>query len=94
MSSALEFDVFAWNDVKDDPKTLGERLRYARCTLNWTQKKLSQKCGLSKHMIGLYENDKNIPNVLTAADLAQSLGVSLGWLVGMTDEMEVQGCQR
>lgn len=67
-----------------------ERLRQTRQKNGLTQEELAKKSGVSKSTISLYENPdgekgKN-PSLDNAMRIAESLGVSLDWLCGLSDQ--------
>lgn len=43
---------------------------------------LSQLCGLSRNVIGQYENGRCLPSVETVIQLADLFDVSMDWLCG------------
>lgn len=49
---------------------------------------LSQLCGLSRNMIGLYERGEADPSTETVCVLADVFGVSTDYLLGRTDRQE------
>jgi transcriptional regulator with XRE-family HTH domain len=69
--------------------TLGERLRAAREAKSWTQNKLSKVSGIPSNSISQYEKDRVDPSFFAATCLADALCVSLDWLAGHKDDMEV-----
>lgn len=62
-----------------------ERLRYLRQRRRIGQKALSELCGLSQNMIGLYETGKVQPTLETLICLADHFEVSLDYLTGMSE---------
>lgn len=69
--------------------TLGERLREARLNRGMTAGELSQHAGVSAASISHYENDNRWPTLYTAACIAGALNISLDWLAGRKENMEV-----
>ena len=73
-------------------RTLGERLRYRRRQMGWTQEKLALKSGTNQAVIQKIENGKSLrPRKID--DIAAVLEVSPAWLmfgddrsVPLTDE--------
>lgn len=49
---------------------------------------LSQLCGLSRNVIGLYERGEADPSTETVCVLADIFGVSTDYLLGRTDRQE------
>lgn len=62
-----------------------ERLRNLRQRRRISQKALSELCGLSQNMIGLYERGEVQPTLETLMCLAEHFGVSLDYLIGMSE---------
>lgn len=59
------------------------RLRSARERRRISQKVLSERCGLSGKMVGLYERGERMPNIRTVKALCEELDVSADWLLGI-----------
>lgn len=78
------FNLREWN--LNTPKTLGERLKYARKPLG-TQGALSEATGISQNAISNYENNKRQPKVGVAQILCDALGISPRWLLTGEGEM-------
>lgn len=64
----------------------GDRLRNIREALNYTQEQLSEMLGVGVLQIYRYESGKNTPSGEIVAKIAQTLGVSTDYLLGLTDE--------
>ena len=61
-------------------RTLGERLRYRRRQMGWTQEKLASKSGTNQAVIQKIENGKSLrPRKID--DIAAVLEVSPAWLM-------------
>lgn len=63
--------------------TLRERLKLARERKRVSQRILSERCGLSGKMVGLYERGERMPNIRTVKALCEELDVSADWLLGI-----------
>ena len=63
------------------PMTLGRRVADCRDGLNWTQKTLAEKAGLSVTFVSEIENDRRVPGTEALLALANALGTSLDYLV-------------
>lgn len=65
-----------------------ERLRLARQRAALTQEELSQLCGVGKHgrRVSAWETAANIPSVEHLRSMAQALGVSADWLLGLVED--------
>jgi|SRR5579864_1979278 len=64
----------------------GDRLKQAREARGLTQKELGDSVGLADKQIWRYENSLNDPGAEALTKMAQVLGVSLDYLVGLVDE--------
>ena len=64
----------------------GERLRTAREANGLTQIELGEKVYMQQQTIHRYERKGQLPTVDTAVRISQALGVTLDWLIGLTDE--------
>ena len=58
-----------------------EKLKYARKEKGWKIKDLSRETGLTESAISLMENNRVSPNVKTARLLAETLNISVDWLM-------------
>lgn len=61
--------------------TFGQRITYARKQIKMTQADLGKAVGTSGDIIGKYERDEIKPSIDTAAKIADSLKVTLDFLV-------------
>ena len=61
-------------------KTLGERLKEARDSWDWTQAQLSEASGINSMAISHFEKDRRVPTIRNAIKLCNALGVSMDWL--------------
>lgn len=66
-------------------------LKEVRKSKNITQVELEEKTGIPQQMISRYENGNNIPQLDTAAMIADALGVSLDELVSIREAHEQVG---
>lgn len=67
-----------------------ERLREARLRAGLTQKEVATKVGwVADATYQKYERGAAIPSIELATRMADALGVSLDWLAGRTDKMEL-----
>ncbi|MBN1185761.1 MAG: helix-turn-helix transcriptional regulator [Bacteroidales bacterium] len=62
--------------------TFGERIISLRKKLKWSQDELAKKVGTSAPIIGRYERNEIKPSIETAKNIADSLGVTLDYLIG------------
>lgn len=65
--------------------SLGSRLSTIRKERKISQVDLAEQIGVHPNVLGRYEREEATPSVDMAAKLADSLGVSLDYLVGNTD---------
>jgi len=65
--------------------TFGKRLIAVRKEKKLSQGEVAKQVGTMAVVIGRYERDEVKPSIEVAAKLAQTLGVSLDYLVGSTD---------
>lgn len=67
-----------------------ERIKQARTDAGMTQSHLAADCGLAYASISAYETGQKSPTIHTAASIAQALGISLDWLMGLDDNKASQ----
>ena len=65
------------------------RIKELRKQHNLTQEQLGQVIDVSKYSILLYEKGKNYPDVRGLIGLADYFGVSTDYLLGRTDNQEI-----
>lgn len=63
------------------------RLKAAREKAGLTRKKFAADCNLSMQQVYYYENGHREPRLKSLVMFANTLGVSLDWLCGRTDEL-------
>jgi transcriptional regulator with XRE-family HTH domain len=64
-------------------RTIGERIKSARCDAGLTQRDLATRLAISAGAVGQWETGK-VPATSRLAQLASVLDVSLDWLLGAT----------
>ena len=70
-----------------DTKTnFSEKLKELRRKKGFTQRQLADKLDISFQAISTYEQGKSVPQSDVLAQIAQKLGVSADYLLGLTDE--------
>lgn len=62
-------------------KKFAARLRKARRKAGMTRKQLGEATYFSMHTIRNWETEKHLPCILTVCNLAEALGVPVGWLI-------------
>ena len=65
---------------------IGERLQEIRKDKNMTQQQLADIVDVSFHTISSYERDRSEPNDEIKIRIAQTLDISLDYLLGLIDE--------
>lgn len=65
---------------------IGERIQSARRAAGLKQSELAEKIGVAVVTIGQYERGKREPNIDMIIELSEALGVSVTYLLGVTDE--------
>ena len=68
--------------------TTGQRIKKARTSMNISQQELGKRLGVSQAMIAQYESDARNPKMETLQRIADALGVSWTYFVGMCEETE------
>src|SRR5262245_30573735 len=63
-----------------------DRLKELRETHGWSQRELSRMCGLDVTLIGKYERGEIDPSAITLKLMAEKLGVSADYLIGLSDD--------
>lgn len=67
-----------------------QRLRKARLKAELTQDQLADGLGMAMMTVSQYETSKREPNVSTLIKIADYLDISLDWLCGRTEKMELE----
>ncbi|HLT41992.1 MAG TPA: helix-turn-helix transcriptional regulator [Sphingobacteriaceae bacterium] len=67
-------------------KELGDRIKYLREKLNWTQPQLSEKTKLSTVQLSRYETNDRKPDPEALHKLADALDTNADYLLGRTDD--------
>jgi transcriptional regulator with XRE-family HTH domain len=71
------------------PETFGlriDRLKALRERHGWSQRELSGLCGLATSVIGTYERGDVEPTAKHLKTIAEKLGVSADYLLGLSDD--------
>lgn len=64
------------------------RLKRIRERRGMSQRALSELCGVSSDMVGLYERGKRKPNIDTLKEMCRVLDVSADYLLGISEKYE------
>lgn len=65
--------------------TLGERIKQLRTEYEMTQEEFGKLFGVTKYAVSLYESGKSVPNDEIKKKMAEYFGVSLDWLMGISN---------
>lgn len=69
--------------------TLGDRITALRKQKNLSQTDLAKAADVSREALSKYERNEIAPSVHVAAQMAETLGVTLDYLIGNTHELAV-----
>lgn len=62
---------------------LGARIREARLRRGLRQADVAHELGISRRALWTYEHERSDPSAFSLRSLAQALGVSADWLLGL-----------
>lgn len=71
----------SFNKVEIDRKLLGERIRQARKSINYTQDKLAKKLNTTHSVISAYESGKTAVPTLFIIEIAKITNKTLNWFL-------------
>ena len=77
-------------DTEEQAKAIRDKLRKELVKKCWSEVTASGYSGIPYHTLSFMVNNSRFEQLVTAGMLARALGVSLDWLVGLTDVKEVQ----
>ncbi len=66
--------------------TLSNRIKTLRTERGLTQEELGKICGVVKSTVSLYEHGKSVPNDQIKTEMCRYFGVSMDYLLGLTDD--------
>lgn len=69
---------------KNYGEIFGERLKELRQEYGFTIEAFANEVGISKSSVGYYENQNRLPDIATAAKMAEVLNVTTDYLVGLS----------
>ena len=80
-----------YDKPKEEPKTLGGRLKQARLVEGYSQRKLSELSGVSNAHISRIENGLESPTSDVIVKLCRAFDgyLSADWLLGIEDEVDI-----
>ena len=70
-------------------ETMGQRIAKARIHMNLNQKELAKKVNIAEPTLSRYENGYREPKAGTISQIAEALGISADYILGITDTIEV-----
>lgn len=70
---------------KPPPTPIHEAMRRARMEAGLSERELARRAGTYQALVSRYELGQTVPNIYTAMDLADALGVSLEVYLGLRD---------
>ena len=70
-------------------ETMGERIAKARMYMNLNQRELAKKANIAEPTLSRYENGYREPKAGTISQIAEALGISADYILGITDTIEV-----
>ena len=68
---------------------IAERITKARKELGLNQKELAKKANIAEPTLSRYENGYREPKAGTISQIAEALGISADYILGITDSIEV-----
>lgn len=61
------------------------QMRFHKLRGGMSQEEFAKKIGVSRPVIGFYENGERVPDALTLKKIAEKCNTSVDWLLGLTD---------
>lgn len=71
-------------EINNINKTIAGKIKKLRKKRGLTQKELSKLCGISPNCISEFESAKHKPGIITLIKMANVIGVSIDYLVGIS----------
>lgn len=75
--------------IKVNKKEIGKRLKDLRESLNMSQLKFADKCGISQTTYSHYETGLNLITTMNAYAICKTYNVSMDWIVGRTNNQKI-----
>ena len=75
--------------IKTNKKKIGNRLKELRTSMNLSQLKFAEKCGISQTTYSHYETGFNLITTMNAYAICKTYNVSMDWLVGRTNNKNI-----
>ena len=70
-------------------ETMGERIAKARMYMNLNQRELAKKANIAEPSLSSDENEYRERKACTISQIAEALGISADYILGITDTIEV-----
>lgn len=80
--------------MNTNSKTIGRQIQLARKARKLTVEQLSEKVGIGNATLGHIECGSTNPSLRTLLAIADALDVSLDFLAGRSEVMEITGCHQ
>jgi len=77
------------NKIKTNKKQIGNRLKELRTSLNLSQLKFADKCGISQTTYSHYETGFNLITTMNAYAICKTYNISMDYLVGRTNNIKI-----
>lgn len=77
------------NRIAFSKQLFAKRLKELREKAGLNQKECAEKLNVSRGSISFYENEGRLPDIETAYNMATFFGVSVSYLIGLTDEKTI-----
>lgn len=75
--------------IKTNKNLIGLRLKDLRNSLNFSQEKFANKCGISQTTYSHYETGFNLITTTNAYSICKTYNVSMDWLVGRINNSKI-----
>jgi len=75
--------------IKTNKQQIGNRLKELRDSLNLSQLKFADKCGISQTTYSHYETGLNLITTLNAYAICKTYNISMDYLVGRTNNKKI-----
>jgi transcriptional regulator with XRE-family HTH domain len=82
---ALDEQFMTVSEIQNRTTLRADRLRSWREKRGWSQRELARHCGLGEAQVNKYESGQTDPSAKYLKALAETLGLSTDYLLGLTD---------
>lgn len=83
-------EKYTWGDKMRDTTVIGERIRLLRMQCNKTQRDICNDINIEQVTLSQYETSKRIPKLDILISIAEYFNVSLDYLVGLVDCIDIK----